>query len=352
MFERSVQRSWGTVKAIVQDKYGSPTEVLELRDIDKPVVGDDEVLVRVQAASVHPDVWHVVRGLPYVLRFMGSGLLRPKNRVPGTDVAGRVESVGKDVGRFGVGDEVFGESVRGHQWHNGGAFAEYVSVPEEALALKPGNVTFEQAAAVPTSGLIALNNLPDERSEGGLRPGQSILINGAGGGVGIFAVQLAKAYGATVTGVDSTGKLEMVRSIGADRIIDYTLEDFTKSGERYDLIFDIPGNHPFSECRRALTLESIYVLIGHDRFGQGAGRWVGDVPHVLKLVVLSPFVRQLPTPNFSMPSKKDSMAFLKELLEAGKLTLVIDRTYSLAEVPEAIRYLEEGQAQGKVVITM
>jgi NADPH:quinone reductase-like Zn-dependent oxidoreductase len=336
------------MKAILQDTYGSP-EALKLKDIDKPSVKDGEVLVRVHAASVHPDIWHVVRGLPYVLRLMGSGLLRPRNRVPGTDMAGRVESVGKDVTRFQAGDEVFGESVSGYQWHNGGAFAEYVSVPQDALAPKPENITFEQAAAVPTSGLIALHNLPDE---GRLRPGQSVLVNGAGGGVGAFAVQIAKAYGANVTGVDSTRKLEMVSSLGADHVIDYTREYFTRSGERYDLIFDIPGNHPFSECRRALTPEGTYVLIGHDRFGQGAGRWLGSILRVLKLVMLSPFVSGLPTPNFSMPDKRDSMAVLKEFLEAGKLMPVLDRTYPLAEVPEAIWYLEEGRARGKIVITV
>jgi NADPH:quinone reductase-like Zn-dependent oxidoreductase len=337
------------MKAIVQDKYGSPDDVLELKDIDKPVVKDAEVLVRVHAASVHPDVWHLVRGLPYVLRLMGAGLLKPKNSVPGTDVAGQVESVGKNVTRFQPDDEVFGESVRGHQWHNGGAYAEYVSVPEEALALKPANITFEQAAAVPTSGLIALQNLPNE---GRLHPGQSVLVNGASGGVGALAVQIAKAYGAEVTGVDNTKKLEMVRSLGADHVIDYTQEDFTQSGERYDLIFDIPGNHPFSACRRVLTPNGKYVLIGHDRFGQGAGRWFGSIPRVLKLVALSPFVSQLPTPNFSILDKKNQMVVLRELLEAGKITPVIDRTYTLSEVPEAIRYLEEGHAQGKVVITV
>src|SRR3712207_3852786 len=197
------------MKAIVQNKYGSPVDVLELKDIYRPVVKDDEVLVRVHAASVHPDVWHVVRGLPYVLRIMGAGLLKPKNSVPGTDVAGHVESVGKNVTQFQPGDEVFGESIRGHQWRNGGAYAEYVSVPEDQLALKPANVTFEQAAAVPTSGLITLQNLPNE---GRLQPGQSVLVNGAGGGVGALAVQIAKANGAEVTGVDNTKKLEMVRS--------------------------------------------------------------------------------------------------------------------------------------------
>ena len=337
------------MKAIVQEKYGSPYDVLNLKDVDKPMLKDDEVLVRVHAASIHPDVWHVVRGLPYVLRLMGAGLLRPKNSVPGTDVAGHVESVGKNVTQFQQGDEVFGETIKGHQWTNGGAYAEYVSVPEDSLALKPANITFDQAAAVPTSGLIALQNLPNE---GRLHPGQRVLVNGAGGGVGTIAVQLAKAYGANVTGVEDTTKLEMVRSIGADHLIDYTQEDFTESGERYDLIFDIPGNHPFSACRRVLAPNGNYVLIGHDLFGQGAGRWLGSIPRVLKLVALSPFVSQLPTPNFSMPDKKNQMAVLKDLLEAGKITPIIDRTYPLAEVPEAIGYLEEGHARGKVIITV
>jgi NADPH:quinone reductase-like Zn-dependent oxidoreductase len=336
------------MKAIVQDKYGTP-DALELREIDKPVVKDDEVLVQVHAASVHPDVWHVVRGLPYVLRLMGAGLLKPKNRVPGTDAAGHVESVGKNVTRFQPGDEVFGETLKGYQWTNGGTYAEYVSVAQDALALKPANITFEQAAAVPTSGLIALQNLPNE---GRLQPGQSVLVNGAGGGVGALAVQIAKAYGAEVTGVDNTQKLEMVRSLGADRVIDYTQEDFTQGDERYDLIFDIPGNHPFSACRRVLTPDGKYVLIGHDRFGQGVGRWFGSVPRLLKLVALSPFVSQIPTPNFSTLDRKNQMVILKELLEAGKITPVIDRTYPLSKVPEAIRYLEEGHVQGKVVITV
>jgi NADPH:quinone reductase-like Zn-dependent oxidoreductase len=337
------------MKAIVQEKYGSPGDVLELREIDEPEVKDDEVLVRVHAASVHPDVWHVVRGLPYVLRLMGAGLLKPKNTVPGTDVAGHVESVGKNVTHFQQGDEVFGETIKDYQWTNGGAYAEYASIPEGALAPKPANITLEQAAAVPTSGLITLQNLPDEER---LQPGQSVLVNGAGGGVGALAVQIAKAYGANVTGVDDTEKLEMVRSLGADRIIDYTQEDFTQSDERYDLIFDIPGNHPFSACRRVLNPDGKYILIGHDRFGQGAGRWFGSIPRVLKLVALSPFVSQLPTPNFSMPAKKDQMVVLKDLLEAGKITPVIDRTYPLRELPEAIHYLEVGHARGKVVITV
>ena len=339
----------GTMKAIVQDRYGSPDDVLELKEIDKPVIKDDEVLVRVRAASVHPDVWHVVRGLPYVLRIMGAGLLRPKKRVPGTDMAGHVEAAGESVTLFQPGDEVFGESVRGYQWHNGGAYAEYVSVSEDALALKPDNITFEQAATVPTSGLIVLMNLPNE---GWLRPGRRVLVNGAGGGVGTIALQLAKAYGAEVTGVDDTKKLDVVRSLGADHVIDYTREDFTRSGRRYDLIFDIPGNRPFSDCRRILTPNGKYVLIGHDRFGEGAGRWFGSLPRVLRLVAMSPFVSQLPDMNFSTPNKKDSMTVLRKFIEARKITPVIGRTYPLSEVPEAIRYLEKGHVRGRIVITI
>jgi len=270
--------------------------------------------------------------------------------VPGTDVAGLIESVGKNVTRFQPGDEVFGETMRGLQWVNGGAYAEYATAPEDALAPKPANVTFEQAAAVPTSGLIAL---PSLRAGGEIQAGQKVLVNGAGGGVGAIAVQLAKAFGANVTGVDSTSKLDMVRSIGADQVIDYTQEDFTRRGERYDLIFDIPGNHSLSDCRRALTPGGTYVLIGHDNYGDGMRRWVGLLPRMFKLMAMSPFVsylrdiRQAPAPD-----KKKSMALLRELLEAGKLTPFIDRTFPLSEVPEALRYLQEGYAKGKVVITV
>ena len=335
------------MKAVVQDTYGSP-DVLRVREIDRPSVGDDEVLVRVHAASVHPDVWHVVSGRPYVLRLMGAGLRRPRIRVPGTDMAGHVDSVGRNVTRFRPGDEVFGETLRGSQWTNGCAFAEYVSIPQDALALKPGNVSFEQAAAVPTSGLIALRNLPRER----VRPGRSVLVNGAGGGVGAFAVQLAKAYGAKVTGVDHSTKLDLVRSLGADHVIDYTREDFTRSGERYDLIFDVPGNHSFSDCRRALVPEGTYVLIGHDHFGDVGGRWLGSLPHFFELMALSLFRRQLPKLSMTTPSKEDSMAVLRDLLESGKLTPVVDRTYPLDQVAEAIRYLTEGTANGRIVITV
>jgi NADPH:quinone reductase-like Zn-dependent oxidoreductase len=337
------------MKAIVQDEYGS-IDVLKLADIERPAVKDDQVLVRVHAASVHPDVWHVVRGLPYALRVMGAGLRRPKNRVPGTDLAGDVESVGKNVTRFHPGDEVFGETVSGYQWSNGGAYAEYASIPESALALKPARITFEEAASVPTSGLIAYSNL--FRNKGQLQPGKKVLVNGAGGGVGTVALQLAKSYGADVTGVDSTEKLEFVRSLGADHVIDYTQADFTRSGERYDLIVDVPGNHSFAECRRVLAPDGSYVLIGHDHFGQAGHRWLGSLPRFLKLVAMSPFVRQLPDLNFKMPDKTESMALLKDLIEAGKITPVVDRAFPLGEVREAVRYLETGQAKGKVVLTV
>jgi NADPH:quinone reductase-like Zn-dependent oxidoreductase len=336
------------MKAVVQTRYGSP-DALEVREIDPPPVGDDDVLVRVHAASVHPDVWHVVRGLPYVLRIMGGGLRRPKNPVPGTDLAGRVEAVGRNVTRFRPGDEVFGESIGNFQWANGGAYAEYAAVPEGNLALKPAAVTFEQAATVPTAGYIALLNL---RGAGALQPGQQVLVNGAGGGVGALALQLAKAYGAEVTGVDRTEKLDLLRSLGADRVIDYSQEDFTRRGERYDLIFDIPGNHPFSACRRVLKPEGRYVLIGHDQFGTVGRRWLGSIPRFIGLMVRSLFVKQLPRPDFSLPGKQEPMAVLAGFLAAGKITPVVDRTFPLREVAAAIRCLESGQARGRIVLTM
>ena len=336
------------MKAVVQEGYGS-LDALQIQEVEKPAPGDDEVLVRVRAASVHPDVWHVVSGRPYVLRLMGAGFFKPKNPIPGTDMAGVVEAVGKNATRFQLGDEVFGETIRGHQWTNGGAYAEYATAPEYALALKPANVTFEQAAAVPTSTIIAL---PALRGEGRIQAGQKVLVNGAGGGVGAVAVQLAKAFGADVAGVDSTAKLDLLRSIGADQVIDYTQDDFTQRGERYDLIFDIPGNHSLSDCRRTLTPGGTYVLIGHDNYGDGMRRWVGLLPRMFKLMAMSPFVSQLPDVRFSMPDKTESMALLKDLLESGKLTPHIDKTFPLNEVPEAIRYLQEGHAKGKVVITI
>jgi NADPH:quinone reductase-like Zn-dependent oxidoreductase len=323
------------MKAIVQDEYGPP-DVLELREIDKPVVEDDQVLVRVHASSANPADWHFMRGVPYIMRPQ-SGLGKPKNSVLGRDIAGRVEAVGKDVTRFRPGDEVFANVETG-------GFAEYACVSEGLLAPKPPNLTFEQAAAVPLAALTALQGL---RDAGRVQPGQKVLIIGASGGVGTFAVQIAKSFGADVTGVCSTRNLEMVRSLGADHVIDYTQDDFTQNGRKYDLIFQLAGTRSPSECRRALTSQGTLVLSS----GESDGRWLGPVDRIIKAVVLSPFVSQKLGTFLAKPNKED-LQFLKELIEAGKVTPVIDRTYSLSEVPEAIRYLEEGHARGKVVITV
>ncbi len=334
------------MRAILQDRYGTP-DGLHLAEVDRPAVGDDEVLIRVRAASVHPDVWHVVTGRPFALRLMGSGLLRPKQPIPGTDVAGVVESAGKDVTRFRPGDEVFGETLRGFSWRNGGAYAEYVSVPEDVLAAKPANVTFEQAAAVPTTGYIALFTVPLGR----LRPGRRVLVNGAGGGVGALVVQVAKAHGAHVTGVDHTRKLELIRSLGADEVIDYTREDFTLGDQRYDLIVDIPGNHPYSACRRVLAGDGTYVLIGHDHYGHVGRRWMGSLPRFAGLGIRSMFERRL-RPGVTRPSKMDAMEALRGYLEAGQLTPVIDRAFPLADAGQALGYLAEGEPVGRVILTL
>ncbi|HSD29865.1 MAG TPA: NAD(P)-dependent alcohol dehydrogenase [Vicinamibacteria bacterium] len=336
------------MKAVVQRRYGSPDD-LELRDVELPVVGDGDVRVRVRAASLHPDVWHVVTGRPYVLRLMGAGFPRPRNPIPGTDMAGIVESVGRGVARFRPGDHVFGETIAAMQWVNGGAFAEYASVPQDLLAPKPDNVTFEQAASVPTSWYIALLNLGHSS---GLRPGQSVLINGAGGGVGALVLQFAKSRGAHVTAVDTTGKLGMLRTLGADEVLDFAEHDFTRLGVRYDLVFDVPGNHSFSACRRALKPDGRYVLIGHDRFGAAGNRVFGLIPRFLGLMFLSRWVAQLRGSSTAMPTKKESMAVLRELLEGGRITPVVDSTYPLGEVRAAFRHMIEDEIHGKVVLTV
>ena len=314
------------MRAIVQERYGG-SEVLALRDVEVPGIRADEVLVRVHAASVHPDVWHVMRGQPFLVRV--GGLRRPRHRVPGIDLAGVVEAAGRDVTRFRQGDEVFGETIRGLQWRNGGAFAEFAAAPEASLAPKPAGLSFEQAAVVPTSGLIALQAV---RRDGNVQAGQRVLVNGAGGGVGLFAVQLAKAFGAEVTGVDAPAKLDLVRSF-ADHVVDYTREDFTE--RRYDVIVDIPGNRSIADCLRALTPGGRYVIIGHDGYGASGGAWLGTFPRTLKLVAMSPFDRRLPTPDFSAPRQgRRSWRRLEELLEAGALPPVIDRIFPLAQVPD------------------
>jgi NADPH:quinone reductase-like Zn-dependent oxidoreductase len=322
------------VKAIVYDRYG-PADVLELKDIDKPEPKDDEVLVRVRAASANPLDWHFMRGQPYIARLQ-MGLPRPKRRVLGNDMAGEVEAVGDKVTRFRPGDEVFGDVS--------GSYAEYASVSENLLERKPTNLTFEQAAAVPVAGVTALQGL---RNKGNVQARQKVLIIGAGGGVGTFAVPLAKEFGAIVTGVCSTTKVDLVQSIGADHVIDYTQEDFTRSGQRYDLIFQLAGTRSPSDCRRALTSKGTLVLSS----GESPGRWIGPIGRIVKALVLSPFVSQRLV-VFEAKRSKEDLALLKELIEAGKVTPVIDRTYPLSGVPEAIRYLEEGHARGKVVITI
>jgi NADPH:quinone reductase-like Zn-dependent oxidoreductase len=322
------------MKAIVYHRYGPP-DVLQLQEVDKPVVRDDAVLVRVRAAAVNPYDWHFMRGEPYFMRLF-VGLRTPKRNGLGVDYAGQVEAVGQDVTQFQPGDEVFGMCD--------GAFAEYLCVPEIEAALKPTNLTFEQAAAVPLAGLTALQGL---RDTGQLQPTQRALIIGASGGVGTFAVQIAKALGAHVTGVCSTQNLELVRALGADQIIDYTQEDFAQSGQKYELIFQLAGMHSPSHCRRALTPQGRLVLSS----GDSDGRWIGPVDRIIKAAVLSPFVSQTLGSLGTKRSKKD-LEHLKDLIEAGKLTPVIDQTRSLSEVPEAIRYVEKGHARGKVVITM
>jgi NADPH:quinone reductase-like Zn-dependent oxidoreductase len=317
------------MKAIVQNAYGS-SDVLMLKEIDKPKVGDGDVLVRVHAAGLHAGDCFMMRGVPYLARFF-AGWPKPKDYVPGFDVAGTVEAVGKDVTRFKPGDEVFGEC-------GGGGCAEWAGAAEARFVVKPAGLTFEQAAAIPVSALAALQGL---RDAGRLRPGQRVLINGASGGVGTYAVQIAKSLGAEVTGVCSTSNLDLVRSIGADHVVDYTRDDFTRSGQSYDLILDNVGSRSFSDCRRALTPEGT-LLPNTGNAGIG---------YVIKAYARSAFVRQQGRPFVSRPKSED-LAVLKELVEAGKMTPVIDRTYPLSETPEALEYVEKGHARGKVVITV
>jgi NADPH:quinone reductase-like Zn-dependent oxidoreductase len=330
----SVQQT-DTMKAIVQDSYG-PSEVLELRDIDKPLAGSDEVLVRVHAAGVDQGVWHLMAGLPYLVRLAGFGLRAPKTPVRGYDVAGRVEAVGENVTRFQPGDDVFGTCR--------GSFAEYASARADRLAIKPATISFEQAAAVPISGYTALQAVRDQAK---VRAGQRVLIIGAGGGVGTFAVQLAKAFGAEVTGVCSTTKTELVRSIGADHVIDYTREDFADGPTRYDVILDTAGNSSLSRLRRVLAPEGTLVIVG----GEGGGKWFGGIDRQLRATLLSLFVRQK-LGTFISTEREADLEALRELLEAGTVKPVVDRTFPLSEVPAAIRYLRDGHAGGKVVVTV
>jgi NADPH:quinone reductase-like Zn-dependent oxidoreductase len=321
------------MKAIVYHNYGSP-DVLKLEEVQKPTPSDDEVLIKVHAAALNAGDWHILRG-ELLHRLVGTGLLKPKHKILGDDIAGRVETVGRNVKQIQPGDEVFGIS-------NYGAFAEYRCVPEDKgwLAQKPADISFEEAAAVPIAAITALQGL---RDKGQIQSGQKVLINGASGGVGTFAVQIAKSFGAEVTGVCSMRKLEMVRSIGADHVIDYTREDFTKSGQRYDLILAVGGYHPISDYRRALSPRGIYVCTG------------GSMAQYFQALLLGPLISMLGSEKIGVvmpkPNQRD-LVFLIELVEAGRVVPVIDRRYPLSEVPEALRYLEEGHAQGKVVITV
>jgi NADPH:quinone reductase-like Zn-dependent oxidoreductase len=319
------------MKAIVQDRYGS-AEVLEARDIDKPEIGDNEVLVRVHAASIHVGDWILMTGSPFIMR-LATGLRKPKNPVPGTDVAGIVESVGKDVTQLRPGDEVFGWAA--------GAFAEYARATEDHFVKKPDNLTFEQAASVGVSATTALQLL---RDNGKVQPGQKVLINGASGGVGTFAVQIAKAFGAEVTGVSSTQNVEMVRSIGADYVIDYTRDDFTTRAERYDLILDNVGNHSMAQTRRALTPGGMLI-------SNGGGHADGKLGRTIRTMLVSMLVRQQASPTIKSQNHDDLVA-LKSLVEAGKLRPVIDRTYPLTQTPEAIDHVAAGHARGTVVISV
>jgi len=324
------------MKAITQETYGS-ADVLELRDIDDPVVGDKDVLVRVHAAGAGPDVWHLMTGQPYMAR-PAIGLRRPKVRVRGWDVAGTVQTVGAGVTEFRPGDEVMGVA-------EGGSFAEFATTQPDKLVRKPANLSFEQAAAVPVSGVTALQALRDKAH---VRPGQKVLIVGAAGGVGTFAVQIAKAFGAEVTGVSSTSKLDLVRSIGADDVIDYTRQDFTDGSRTWDVIIDTAGRRPLSRLRRALTPKGTLVIVG----GDGGGRWTGGFFRgMLRAPLLSLFVGQRLDWLNSKVSVEDLQA-VTELIEAGKVTPVVGQSYSLSETPDAIRHLATGHAGGKLVIAV
>ena len=334
--ERYATTPANPMKAVVYCDYGVAN--LKFQDVEKPTPADDQLLVKVRAASVNPLDWHYVEGTPFVMRALAAGLRKPKETQLGVDFAGTVEAVGKNVTKFKPGDEVFGGRT--------GAFADYVCVRESrAVALKPASITFEQAASVPIAAITALQAL---RDKGQIQAGQKVLINGASGGVGTFAVQIAKSFGAEVTGVCSTRNLDLVRSLGADHVIDYTKDDFTKTDQPYDVLIDNVGNRSLSECRRALKPKGILVLVG----GGGANEQglIGPIAKPIKAMLLSPFVSQK-VGMILAQLNHDDLAFLADLMQSGKVKSVIDRTYKLSDVPEAIKYVEQGHARGKVVIT-
>jgi NADPH:quinone reductase-like Zn-dependent oxidoreductase len=323
--------------AIVQDAYGAaPEDVLRVEEIDRPTIGEREVLVRVRAASVDRGTWHLMAGLPYPIRLAGFGVRRPKYSNPGRALAGTIEAVGSDVAGFEPGDEVFGICD--------GSFAEYGRVRTDKLAHRPSNLSFEQAAAVPISGLTALQAV---RDHGKIQAGEKVLIVGASGGVGTFAVQIAKASGAEVTGVSSTGKAEAVRALGADHVVDYSRDDFTSGAQRYDVILDIGGNRRLSHLRRALAPRGRLVIVG----GETDGRLLGGADRQIRAILLSPFIRQK-LGTFVTSENAEDLDALRQLIEAGQLTPMVDRTFALGEVPAAIRHLLDGHARGKIAVTI
>lgn len=332
------------MRAVVQRGYGPPRDVLDVVDVAVPEPARDEVLIRVRAASVHPDVWHVVRGLPRILRVMGAGLVRPRLQIPGTDAAGVVAAVGSSVTGIEIGDEVYGETVRGHQWKNGGAFAEYVSAPASAIFPIPAGVDFAAAAALPTSAYIAAANIGHL-----VAPGTRVLVNGAGGGVGMFCVQIATALGGRVTGVDRADKADMIRELGSERVVDYATEDFTDDADGYDLIVDIPGNRSFDDLARVLRPEGRYVLIGHEGFTTSRHRLFGTtIPRMLRLETRRPFGRR---PAIQKAARPDPRELTHRLLAEGAIRAVVDPTgFGLDDVAEALDHLESGSATGKVVL--
>ncbi len=334
------------VRAIVQDRYG-PSDVLRLAEVSTPPIRPDEVLVRVHAASMHADVRHAVTGDPLVVRVMGSGLRRPKQPIPGNDVSGVVVEVGASVSGFGVGDEVFGEVTRRQIWANGGAFADYVAAPAMALAHKPGRLSHVEAAAVPTSGLIAVQVVEDE---GRVSAGQSVLVNGAAGGVGVFAVQLARAAGATVTAVDHVDKFDVLRQIGADALLDYTVTDVTEGDARYDVFIDVAGTRKPGACRRVIAKTGTYVLVGHEDYDASRIGWIGSLGTFAGMIVQSPFVSQY---HLRLPRPRQSrMQRLVDLIEVGAVSPVVDRTFPLEQTAQALDYLASGRVRGKIVIEM
>lgn len=333
--EHLQQSSERTMRAVVQESYGT-ADVLRVEQIDRPAPAPDEVLVRVHAAGLDRGTWHLLTGRPYLMRIMGFGFRRPKNRVPGLDVAGTVVDVGSAVTRFAIGDEVFGISR--------GSFAEYAVVREGKLAPKPTNLSFEEAAVVPVSGVTAIQAL---RDAGRIQSGQRVLIIGASGGVGSYAVQLAKSFGAEVTGVASTSKLDLVRSLGADHVVDYTQEDFADGANRYDLVIDIGGNSTIPRLRRALARRGTLVLVG----GENGGRVTGGLGRSLRALALSPFLRQRLTMLASKERASDLVP-LTELIETRRVTPSLERSYSLEQVPEALRQLEAGKVRGKLAVTV